>query len=43
MIEPREGERAPGAWEWYTPEDLAAGDFASDVARLGIDAVETVR
>jgi 8-oxo-dGTP pyrophosphatase MutT (NUDIX family) len=43
VIEPREGERAPDAWDWYTSEDLAAGDFESDVARLGIDAVETVR
>lgn len=42
VIDPRAGERASDAWDWYTPDELATGEFESDVARLGRDAIETV-
>jgi 8-oxo-dGTP pyrophosphatase MutT (NUDIX family) len=42
-LDPGAEESAVNAWDWYTAADLASGDFDPDVARLGTEAVETVR
>lgn len=42
-FDPGAEESGADAWDWYTPDDLATGDFDPDVARLGTEAVETVR
>ena len=42
-IDPRGRDEADGdAWEWYTPAELAAGPFDSDVVTLGREAIARV-
>ncbi|WP_418283082.1 NUDIX domain-containing protein [Halorubrum sp. DTA98] len=35
-------EAAADDWNWYTPDDLHASEFDSDVVELGCEAIETV-
>jgi len=32
----------PDRWEWYTPDELAAGDLPQDVIDLGREAIAVV-
>lgn len=42
-IDPADGEKGPGAWEWYEPDDLRASAVDADTTMLGIEAIETAR